>query len=144
MIVMLSLSSCSPLTKDAYLEQYKSFIDEISSESKSYKESDWKDADEQFKKYDSEWYNKFNDEMSLAEKGTVSYYNLQYVYYRNKGGVKSLYDKYLKNDYEELKKKIKYYQDNQMTDDLKKLQEIAQEAGDSAFSLFNQAIEELK
>jgi len=143
-IVMLSLSSCSTMTKDAYLEQYKSFIDEISSSSQNFKENDWKNADERFKKFDTEWYNDFKDEMSISEKGKTAFYNLQYVYYRNKENAKSIFDKYLNEDYEKLKKKIKYYQDNQMNDDLKKLEEFTKDAGDSAFSMFNKALKELK
>jgi len=143
-LFLLSFTACSPWTKDSYLKQYESFIDEISTNSQDFKEGDWRDADERFRKFDTEWYNNFKDEMSISEKGKTAYYNLQYVYYRNKENAESIFDKYLNKDFEELKKRIKYYQDNQMNDDLKKLEEFTKEAGDSAFSLFNKALNELK
>ena len=138
------LISCSPWSKDAYMREYKSFIDDVSEKGQDYSDAEWQEADNKFKQFDTEWFDKFKDDMSLADKGTTSLYNLQYVYHRNKKGAKSVFNTYLKDDYEEMKKKIKFYRDNQMDDDLKKLEDIAREAGDSAFSLFNQALKELK
>jgi hypothetical protein len=138
------LISCSPWSKDAYMKDYKSFIDDVSQKSQGYSDEDWKEADNKFKQFDSEWYEKFKDEMSLTEKGTTSFYNLQYVFYRNKEGARTMFDTYMKKDLEELKKKIKFYKENQMEDDLKKLEILSREAGDSVFSLFNQALRELK
>ena len=136
--------SCSPMSKDSYLKQYVSFMDDVSSNYVTYDDQDWKDTDEKFKKFDVEWFKKFQDDLSFSEKATIYKYNLQYVFYRNSKGPSEFFDKYLKNGYEDLKKKIQYYKDNQMNDDLNNLEKIAREAGDSASILFDKAIKDLK
>ena len=117
-------------------------MDEISNNSEKYSDKDWKEADEKFKNFDDVWYKKFKSEMDLGEKLTTSKYNLQYVYYRNKGAATDVINKYLNKGYEDLKEKVKYYRDNKMDKDLEKLKEVSKEAGDSALQMFNKAIEE--
>jgi hypothetical protein len=146
--IILSLSlffcSCSPLSKESYLNQYAQFMDEISNNSEKYSDKDWKEADEKFKNFDDVWYKKFKSEMDLGEKLTTSKYNLQYVYYRNKGGATDIINKYLNKGYEDIKEKVKYYRDNKMDQDLQKLKEASKLAGDSALQMFNKAMEETK
>jgi hypothetical protein len=138
------LVSCSPMSKASYLKQYDSFMEDVSSNYTNYNDQDWKDTDDKFKKFDEEWYKKFEEDLSFSEKATIYKYNLQYVVYRNSKGSTDFFNKYLKNGYEDLKEKIQYYKDNQMNDDLNKLEKIAREAGDSASILFDKAINDLK
>jgi hypothetical protein len=80
--------------------------------------------------------------MDLEDKLKTTQYNLQYVFYRNKGAATDVINKYLNKGYEDLKEKVKYYRDNKMDQDLEKLKEVSKEAGDSALQMFNKAIEE--
>lgn len=144
LILFFLLVSCSPMSKDSYLKQYDSFMEDVSSNYTNYNDQDWKDTDDKFKKFDEQWYKKFEEDLSFSEKATIYKYNLQYVLFRNSKGSTNFFNKYLKNGYEDLKEKIQYYKDNQMNDDLNKLEKIAREAGDSASILFDKAINDLK
>jgi len=148
LFIFLSISliffSCKePLTKDSYLKGYDQFIVDISNNCSSYTVEDWKEKDLMFKNYDDKWYNKFKEDFTWEEKIKLAKYNLQYVYYRNKPGAISFFDKYLNKGIEGLKEKIKYYKDHQMDADLEKLKEASQEAGDSATLIFQRAMNEV-
>jgi hypothetical protein len=119
-------------------------MNDVSTNRINYNDQDWKDADDKFKKFDVEWFKKFQNDLSFSEKATIYKYNLQYVVYRNSKEPIDFFNKYLKNGFEDLKEKMQYYKDNQMNEDLKNLEKIAREAGDSASILFDKAINDLK
>lgn len=81
-IVIFLIKSAAPFSKEAYLEDYKEFIDEVSDENDTYSEDKWKDIDEKFDKFNEEWYEKFEDELSFTEKLTVAKYNAEYKIYK--------------------------------------------------------------
>lgn len=84
LFVIVSISSCSPFSKESYLKSYEAFIEKVSEKGDNYTDEDWKDIDEDYKKFNEEWYNKFKDELSLTEKLTISKYSVQYTFYRHK------------------------------------------------------------
>lgn len=130
------------MTKETYLKNYDDFMDEISNNSSNYSDEQWKTADGEFKNFDEVLYKKFENELDWKEKMTLSKYNLQYVYYRNKSTANDFFSKYMHKGYEELKEKVKYYRDHKMDEDLEKLKKASKEAGDSALNLFNKAMNE--
>ncbi len=130
------------MSKESYLKQYAAFMDEISNNSEKYSENDWKNADEKFKNFDDVWYKKFKAEMDFEDKIKTTQYNLQYLFYRNKGAASDVINKYLNKGYEALKEQVKYYRDNKMEQDLEKLKKASEEAGDSAIQMFDKAMEE--
>lgn len=52
------LISCSPWSKDAYMSEYKSFIDDVSEKGQDYSDAEWQEADNKFKQFDTEWFDK--------------------------------------------------------------------------------------
>jgi hypothetical protein len=131
-IFMLSVSACRPYSKESYLEKYDSFIKEVSEKGTNYSDKDWTKAEEKYKKFNEDWYNRFKDELTWQEKLTTTKHTLQYSYYKNKTGALDLYNTYLKGDLEKLKEKIKYYKENNMDDDLQAFINHAKEIGDSS------------
>lgn len=80
--VFFVIKNSSPFSKESYLEDYKEFIEEVSNENDTYSDEDWEEADEQFEKFNEEWYAKFEEELSFTEKITVTKYNAEYKIYR--------------------------------------------------------------
>ena len=80
--IIYVVKSSSPNSKESYLEEYKEFIEKVSDENDSYSEDDWAETDETFEKYNEEWYNKFEPELSFSEKLTITKYNAEYKIYR--------------------------------------------------------------
>lgn len=80
--VAIVMMSCSPFTKDGYLDQYAEFMEEISVASSDYTEPDWAKADEKFQRFSEEWFNKFSSELTDSEKMTLAGYQLKYAYYK--------------------------------------------------------------
>jgi hypothetical protein len=70
------------MSKESYIDRYEAFIEEVSNERDSYTDDDWKDADEKYEKYNKEWYDKFESELSWKEKLKITKYSTQYNIYR--------------------------------------------------------------
>lgn len=139
------LFSCSaPFTKEAYLEKYENFIDRVSSEHSSFAESDWEEADEMFDKFNNEWYNKFEDELTWKEEILIKKLAAHYYYCKGTHSAKSYWDKNLKEDYIELQKKLEHYIENDMDEDVEALMEQAKMMGDSAMIFVEDVIEEIE
>ncbi len=84
-LIFLNLvSSCSPTSKESYIENYKQFIDNLSSNNNDYTEADWKRADKKMIKFTGEWYIKFEDEFTLQEQIVIKKYEVQYNLYKVK------------------------------------------------------------
>lgn len=94
MLLFALLSACSfePQSKEAYLDQFKSFVDNVGESYKDYDDKTWEKKDAQFSKYTDEWYLKFKDELNISEKITVKKLAVKYALYRGgedlKGGLK--------------------------------------------------------
>jgi len=77
-IFSLILISCVPRNKDQYIRQYKEFVDEVTEECGNYTMKDWKKADKRFKKFNTIWYQKFKEDLSIIEKFKITQYKLTY------------------------------------------------------------------
>ena len=144
-ILMASLFSCStPLTKESYVEKFESFIEKISNEHSSFTKRDWQKADEKFDKFDNEWYKKFEEELTWKEYLTVKKLKTQYYYYSGKESAKTYWNKYLKDDYTELRKELEYYIENDMDEDVDAVMDQAKILGDSAMIIVEDIIEEIE
>jgi hypothetical protein len=116
--ILTLLYSCSlMMTKESYLEDYKGFINEISNESSNYSENDWESADEEFRKFSKEYYNKFKEEILRKEQIVLAKYEVQYNLYKYKGSATEIISNVF-GTYNDLEKKIKYYSENNMSDDI--------------------------
>jgi len=126
--ILTLLYSCSPMTKESYLEDYKQFIAEVSDENSNYSENDWKNADEKYNKFTGEWHKKFEDELVWKEQIVLTKYQVQYKLYRYKGNATEVLGEIFGN-YNEVKKQVKYYSENNMDNDIQFLMKQANELG---------------
>jgi hypothetical protein len=91
--LLFSFIACRPYSKEAYLKDYESFINEISLEEQDYTEKDWTSIESKFDKFNTIWYNDYSDEFSLTDKLKVTKLKTQYLYYRGKVKIKGLFKK---------------------------------------------------
>jgi len=143
-LLVFSLFSCRPFSKESYLKRYDEFMTEVSSKEASYTDKDWKKADEKYKKFNQDWYDRFKEELTLQEKLTTTKYNIQYSYFKSKAGALNFFDTYLKGDLEKLKEQIKFYKENKMDADIESLLKRAKEIGDSSVLVIQGIISEVE
>lgn len=144
LILLLTMVSCVPQSKEDYLERYKEFIADVSQDYEHYTEEDWEESLEQYHKFSGEWYSKFKEELTWKEQLLVGKYEVQYNMMRVKETTVNFYDTFLKDDFEELKEQVEYYYENNMKDDIERLVQQAEEIGDSAISIMRDILEELE
>lgn len=143
LLSLLLMVSCTPQTKESYLEKYKEFISDVSQNYKTYTEKDWEESLEQYERFSIEWYAMYADSFTWKEQVLVEKYEFQYKLMKAKVSSVNFFNIYLKEDYEKLKEDVKYYYENDMEDDIEFLLEQAKEIGDSAVSIIIDIIEEL-
>jgi len=143
-LLVFAISCSAPQSKDSYLEKFGNFIQEVQNEHLTYNDEDWNQSDLKFERFTGEWYDKFSDELVLSDEVTIKGYQAQYYLYKASDGTNDFFDEYLKDDFERLREDVKYYIENDMENDLQKLIEKAEEAGDTAVYILNEIIEDLK
>ena len=80
--LVLVLISCSPQTKESYLEDYEEFISTIDKESENYTDEDWINIEEKYNKFNGEWYDKFEDELTWKEQIVIYKYQSQFYFFK--------------------------------------------------------------
>lgn len=70
--------SCGPLTKEAYLEDYAEFIQGVTERSSEFREKEWAEVEQDYNKFSVEWREKFQQELTLTEKMTLTRYEVQF------------------------------------------------------------------
>ncbi len=144
LLITFFLTSCSSQTKESYLEDYKTFISEVSEKNLIFSDDDWEKADQKYEKFTDEWYKKFEDEFTWKEEILLGKYSLQYNFFKAKKSSTNFFNTYLKKDYDKLKEQIKYYSENEMEEDLEFLIREATEMGDSATRLIEDIFKDLE
>ncbi len=71
LIIVFGAVSCSFYSKDAYLEDFASFVTEVEQNYQSYSEEDWLNADQKYEEYVGETYNNFRAELTNDDKKQV-------------------------------------------------------------------------
>lgn len=146
---LIYFSSCSPMSKESYIAEYKEFITEIKENSKTYDDAAWAEADERFQMYSEEYYAKFENDLTMKEELTLASYALQYGTLRTTQAMRDLagfiFDEedglltFLRDEYSDdveafmsdLVDEFTYYKENQMEEDLEKLKKAIDEASNS-------------
>lgn len=144
LLLVASLISCRPFSKESYLEKYDKFITEVSEKGAEYTEEEWEKADEKYVKFKGDWYEHFKDDLTWQEKLIIAKYGVQYNFYQESPNVINLYETYLKGDYEKIKEKLKYYKENNMQDDIDQLVEKTKELSDSSSVYLEKIIQEIE
>ena len=127
--VTLLLTSCTPQTKEDYLEDYNKFIVDVDNESSIYTEENWKKIKEEYAKFNGEWYEKFEDELTWKEEIIIAKYQFEFNLIKFKNDSESIGDLFSKEDYDEITEQLKFYTENQMESDIAFILEQAAEIG---------------
>ena len=151
-ILIVGVYSCTPPinSKETYLKEYKTFVDEVKANKDNYSEEDWKKKDEEFKRFSEELYQKFDDELSFSEQIKVGKFAL--VYGSTKGvnslsralnsgeiedaveEITNIFDDELVDGLDNVIQDLKKAWDEDMKDDLKeKLEELREKLQDEDF-----------
>ena len=144
LVLILTLVSCEPQSKEAYLEKYKAFISNVSLEYETYAEADWERSLEMYERLSGDWYRKYKDDFTWKEQLLVGKYEIQYNMMRVKESSVNFFDTFMKNDFEKLKGQVLHYYENDMNEDIEFLVQQATEIGDSAIVIMQKIMEELE
>lgn len=135
----LILISCQPMTKESYLEDYKSFITEVRENHTEYSSKDWSKKSAKFNDFSSKWYDKYKEELTWKEQLLVQKYRVEYQLYSAKSG---LLDIFKNKEVDDIKKQIKEYKEKGLEKDLdflyKQAQEIGGETGKTVEEIFKE------
>jgi hypothetical protein len=143
-IVATVLFSCSPQTKESYLEDYKEFVLNVHNDSGSYSEQDWLDSDETFLYFSEDLYQNFEEDFTWKENILLSKYAIEYNALKIKNEFSGISEIFEKKDYEKLKEQIKYYSENNMKEDLEFLINEAEELGQISVDTVEEILRELE
>jgi len=74
--------ACNPFNKDAYLNEFDSFVEDVESNCKDYSAEDWESADKNFAMYTDDYYEAFSEELTKEDQKqigrlTARYYKLR-------------------------------------------------------------------
>lgn len=134
----------APSSKESYLERFESFVDRVEQNHKHYNKKDWQWADDQFKKYNTDWYMLFRGEYTLEDQIKVKGFIIEYHSYRDKTDVGEVLREMFKEDVNEIGEKIQEYIDQDLEKDLDELIGGAAIIGDSAVKVLEDVIEEIE
>ncbi len=136
--------SCAPSDKESYMTDYAAFLDEIAENYKSYTEADWKRKEVKFEKLSEEWYEKFQNELTVKDELAVAGYKVKFAYYLSLSEVNSALEEVEESiDFEKWKRDAEYYIENDMQEDLDRLCREAEKAGKEAEKEFRKILKEL-
>lgn len=140
---LLLVASCSPQSKESYLADYKAFISEVKEGSENLTDQEWLEVDEKHEKFTGKWYDKFEDEYTWKDQIVLTKYKFQYNLLKIRVKSSNYFDEYLREDYKQLKRQIKYYSENEMDEDIEFILEKAREIGDSATKTVENILKDL-
>ena len=145
------ISCKSPVdSKQSYLTEYESFIENIKENNDEYSEEDWNKKDIEFKKFSEELYQKYKSELGFLEQAKIAKYAL--IYGSTRGvdlfnkvleddeieksveEIKKLWDDDLKDEIESVITEIKKVWDDDLKEELEeKLSELKEVLEDEEF-----------
>lgn len=142
--VLTLIFSCKPWSKEAYFEDFKSFMEEVRKNHDHYTEEDWREADEKYDKFSGEWYDDWEDEMTLKEKMIVSGYDGEYYLYKGLDKGKEMMQKvFSEENIQEIKRQLKEFKEQNLDEGIKEIQKQAEEIGEEAVKQINEIFKEL-
>lgn len=91
-VLFLLVVSCGSYTKENYLSDFSSFIEDVKTNNSSYSESDWIDAEKLYNDYSDIQYEKFKPELTTEEMLTIGKLKGTYTALKVKKGANELFD----------------------------------------------------
>lgn len=138
------LFSCSPLTKEAYLEEYKLFITEISDNASEYDDGDWERAKKKFDKYSVRLKEEYASQLTTKEKIQITGYEATYGYHYTLYQSKNAIDRLLETmNVSEIRSTVEKYAEKDMEKDLEKLYKKAKKIGGETLKAIEDIFDEL-
>lgn len=78
-IVLFIISSCNyPVTKEKYLSEYETFIDEVKQNYPKYNDVNWKEKDKEFSKFNDKLYQKLKGKLTPTEQIRIKRFDFVY------------------------------------------------------------------
>ena len=129
LILVVGFSSCKITvdSKESYLNEYESFIEEVKVNKNKYTEEEWKEKDEEFAIFSEELYEKYQEELRFLEQARIAKYALQYGSTR---GIKALSNAIESEEVEDAIEEITNIFDEDIQEDLDKVIEDLKEIWD--------------
>ena len=141
------LVACAPATKEAYLSDYKSFMERVADERKDYGDVKWKAVMTEYKHYSQDWYNKFEDELTVKERMLLAGYEAKFAYYIAAHKTSDAFDDMIKSlrssDKKSLRSTIEDYIEKDMVDDVEELYKEAKKIGGETLETVEEIFDEL-
>ena len=133
-LVTIFLVSCAPLSKDSYMKRFSEFTQEVTRNCKSYDSDDWERMSRKYDTFSGKWYEKFKDEMSMKEVLLVRSYQARWWYNRGSSVL---------SDVVEVEQLIRFYVENDMQSDLRRICEEAHKIGGETEKTVNEVLKKL-
>ena len=116
LILPLALSSCAPMNKDQFMNQFNAFMEEVEENHDDYSDDDWKEKNEKLEVMLDEWYPQYEEEMSSKELSTVWSKTVSYMMYQSGDQIADFWKENGENIREQMRKNA-----DQLSDDAKEL-----------------------
>ncbi|MBL4746255.1 MAG: hypothetical protein JKY08_07780 [Flavobacteriaceae bacterium] len=136
-VVFIILISCSPQSKESYIEEYQKFILNVRNDCGNYSEEDWLKTNKKFIKFSEDWYENFENEFIWSEILILSKYEVEYNLLKFKNEFSAITEIFKKENFKNLKEQIKYYSENNMGEDIEFLKKQADSIGESAVKMLD-------
>lgn len=102
-VLLLSCSS-APTSKDEYLKEYATFMEDLKANKENITEEEWKEKDKAFEKFSKELYAEFENDLGLGEQIKIGKHAFQYATMRGTSALKNVNESgELKNAINEIK-----------------------------------------
>ena len=145
--LLLLLVACAPATKDAYLSDYKAFIERVSEERDGYSDAKWEAVKVEYNRYSDEWYKKFENELTVKERMQVAGYEAKFAYYTAAKKTSEAFDDMMESlrssDMNGLRSQIEEYVKEDMDDDIEELYKEAKKIGGETLKEVEKIFDEL-
>ena len=84
LLILFTIFSCAPFTKDSYMKDFAIFMDKVTKESNMYSEKEWSEVEEDYHLFTETWQKKFEDEFTPTDKLRIKKYEVQFNVIRAK------------------------------------------------------------
>ena len=91
-LVLLMISCSVFATKDNYIKDFSSFINDVKGSCANYSEADWTNADKQYKEFANDKYEKFKTKLTTEDELTIIKLKGTYAAFKVKKGAGELFD----------------------------------------------------
>ncbi len=106
LVALCILGGCKE-SKDSYLNDFQKFVENVEDNSKSYSEADWQKADDKYKIFIGDKYDKYSKDLSTADLLKITKLKATYVTLHGATYLKNSLDKAIKESSKSLEQMIK-------------------------------------